>query len=376
MKNKLLPLFLVLGMYTAQSQVGIGTKTPSSAAQLEITNNADNAAPLYGGSTKGLLIPRVKLTNTTIYAPIVGTQENSLLVFNTQTINDVTPGYYYWYVDKWMRLGTSADSGSGTPGIAGGNGAPGAAGTPGIDGSIKMYIDNVTNIVYVRDPNDPTKWIPINGKDGKDGVAGAPGLAAGPGAPGATGTSGAPGPGVTTWIDTTTGDIYIKDADGNWVKINGNDGKDGLPGGPGVPGKDATPPAGVSIWVDTNTKIVYIKDPATGDWIQISGNNGKDGLNGASGLTGGNGVPGAPGTPGIDGSIKMYVDNVTGIVYVRDPNDPTKWIPLNGKDGKDGIAGAPGLAAGPGAPGATGTAGAPGPGVTTWIDTTTGDIYI
>ena len=28
MKNRLLPLFLVLGMYAAHSQVGIGTKTP------------------------------------------------------------------------------------------------------------------------------------------------------------------------------------------------------------------------------------------------------------------------------------------------------------------------------------------------------------
>lgn len=26
------------------------------------------------------------------------------MVFNTSTINDVTPGYYYWYVDKWMRI--------------------------------------------------------------------------------------------------------------------------------------------------------------------------------------------------------------------------------------------------------------------------------
>ncbi|OXE95469.1 hypothetical protein B0A79_24600, partial [Flavobacterium piscis] len=110
-------------------------------------------------------------------------------------------------------------------------------------------------------------------------------------------------------------------------------------GGPGVPGKDATPAEGVSIWVDTNTKIVYIKDPASGAWIQISGNNGKDGLDGSNGITGGNGLPG---TKGLDGEIKMYIDNTTGIVYVRDANNPDQWIPLNGKDGKDGIAGAPG----------------------------------
>ena len=288
-----------------------------------------------------------------------------------------------------------------------------------------MYIDNTTGIVYVRDANNPDQWIPLNGKDGKDGIAGAPGFAAGPGEPGKDGTPGAPAEGVTTWIDSTTGIIYIKDtttgewtpingkdgkdgvaggpgvpgkdgvtvpADatiwidsttgtiyikdtttGDWVKINGNDGKDGLPGGPGVPGKDATPAEGVSIWVDTNTKIVYIKDPASGAWIQISGNNGKDGLDGSNGITGGNGLPG---TKGLDGEIKMYIDNTTGIVYVRDANNPDQWIPLNGKDGKDGIAGAPGFAAGPGEPGKDGTPGAPAEGVTTWIDSTTGTIYI
>ncbi|OXA78519.1 hypothetical protein SAMN05444397_1094 [Flavobacterium aquidurense] len=367
MKNRLLPLFFVLGIYTAHSQVGIGTKTPNASAQLHVY--AEN-------SDKGILIPSVKLTSTTDTATITNGNAESLLVFNTNTVSDVKPGYYYWLAGKWNRITISGESGSDI-GIIGGNGAPGEPGTPGIPGEINMYIDNVTGIVYVRDPNNSSKWIPLNGKDGRDGIAGAPGLAAGPGEPGRDGTPGAPGAGITTWIDTETGTIYIKDSTtGEWIKVNGNDGKDGVPGGPGVPGKDATPAEGVSIWVDTNTKIVYIKDPASGQWIQISGNNGKDGLDGSNGLTGGNGVPGAPGTPGIPGEIKMYIDNVTGIVYVRDPNDASKWIPLNGKDGKDGIAGAPGFAAGPGEPGKDGTPGAPGEGITTWIDTTTGIVYI
>lgn len=31
------------------------------------------------------------------------------MVFNTQTTNDVTPGYYYWYETKWYRIASTSD---------------------------------------------------------------------------------------------------------------------------------------------------------------------------------------------------------------------------------------------------------------------------
>jgi len=76
--------------------VGISTTffTPDSSAMLEIRAN-----------NKGLLIPRVALTQTTSSSPIVS-PATSLLVYNTATINDVTPGYYYWDGTKWVRLGS------------------------------------------------------------------------------------------------------------------------------------------------------------------------------------------------------------------------------------------------------------------------------
>ncbi|MCV9934622.1 hypothetical protein OIU80_20255, partial [Flavobacterium sp. LS1R47] len=49
---------------------------------------------------------------------------------------------------------------------------------------------------------------------------------------------------------------------------------------------------------------------------------------------GGTGVPGADGTADIDGIIQMYIDYETGIVYVRDPKDPSKWITLSGNGPK------------------------------------------
>jgi hypothetical protein len=57
-------------------------------------------------SNKGLLIPRVSLTSTASNAPIGAGIETSLLVYNTATISDVAPGYYYWNGTSWIRVAT------------------------------------------------------------------------------------------------------------------------------------------------------------------------------------------------------------------------------------------------------------------------------
>jgi hypothetical protein len=93
MKNKLLFLFLFLGSYIAYCQVGIGTPLPNASAQLEVV-----------ATDKGILIPKVNLTSSTDATTIVNGNVNSLLIFNTATISDITPGYYYWYDNKWNRI--------------------------------------------------------------------------------------------------------------------------------------------------------------------------------------------------------------------------------------------------------------------------------
>lgn len=60
MKNRLLVSFFVLGIYTAQSQAGIGTKNPNPSAALEIFS-----------TNKGLLIPQIALTSITDTGTIV-----------------------------------------------------------------------------------------------------------------------------------------------------------------------------------------------------------------------------------------------------------------------------------------------------------------
>lgn len=103
-------LALTLSASGLYAQQGFGTATPNKASVIDMTSN-----------TKGLLIPRVALTNTTVFAPISGATSsatNSLLVYNTATAgtapNNVVPGYYYWSqptaaAGSWIRLASASD---------------------------------------------------------------------------------------------------------------------------------------------------------------------------------------------------------------------------------------------------------------------------
>jgi len=104
MKNNLLSLVLILVCSTSYSQVGIGTPMPSASSQLEVV-----------AANKGVLIPRINLTGSTDATTIANGNVNSLLVFNTATILDVKPGYYYWYDNKWNRVAVSSEI-TATPG--------------------------------------------------------------------------------------------------------------------------------------------------------------------------------------------------------------------------------------------------------------------
>ncbi len=84
----LLSLFAFAKIVSAQN-VGIGTTTPITSAKLDIA-----------AADKGLLIPRVKLKNTTDITTVVGPVK-SLLVFNTKDSADVKPGFYYWNDSVW-----------------------------------------------------------------------------------------------------------------------------------------------------------------------------------------------------------------------------------------------------------------------------------
>lgn len=98
--------FSVLTTSDVFAQQGFGTNTPDRSAAVDIVSNK-----------RGLLIPRLSLTSTTVAAPVTK-PENSLFVYNTATTGDVTPGFYYWEASsetgakeqglgKWVRFVSS-----------------------------------------------------------------------------------------------------------------------------------------------------------------------------------------------------------------------------------------------------------------------------
>jgi len=54
-------------------------------------------------TNKGMLIPRVALTGTSDITTIAG-PATSLLIYNTASVSNVTPGYYYWTGSAWTRV--------------------------------------------------------------------------------------------------------------------------------------------------------------------------------------------------------------------------------------------------------------------------------
>ncbi len=94
MKQLIFTIALILSFLSSVSQVGIGTDIvePNAILQIESTN-------------QGLLLPQISLTSSTDVITITNPEE-SLLVFNTNTLNDVYPGYYYWDGAAWARFTT------------------------------------------------------------------------------------------------------------------------------------------------------------------------------------------------------------------------------------------------------------------------------
>jgi hypothetical protein len=95
-----IPILLFLAfVYKADAQTGIGTTTPNTSAKLDVS-----------ATDRGFLPPRVALTATNVFSPIVGTSNlaSGLLVYNTATAgstpNNVVPGYYYWNGSIWVQI--------------------------------------------------------------------------------------------------------------------------------------------------------------------------------------------------------------------------------------------------------------------------------
>ncbi|MDA6072744.1 collagen-like protein, partial [Flavobacterium sp. AC] len=294
-------------------------------------------------------------------------------------VDNSTGDVYVKQGDTWVTTGNikgpKGDDGIDGKSITGGTGAPGAT-TPGKDGD--TYVDNSTGDVYVKQGDTWVTTGNIKGPKGDDGKDGADGksITGGTGAPGAT----TPGKDGDTYVDNSTGDVYVKQGDtwvttGNIKGPKGDDGKNGadgksITGGTGAPGA-TTPGKDGDTYVDNSTGDVYVKQGDT--WVttgNIKGPKGDDGKDGKS-ITGGTGAPGAT-TPGKDGDT--YVDNSTGYVYVKQGDTWVTTGNIKGPKGDDGKDGADGksITGGIGAPGTT----TPGKDGDTYVDNSTGDVYV
>lgn len=98
MKKRLLSVAFLVSAWGSYGQVGIGTLSSNNSSQLDVV-----------ATDKGILIPIVTLQSTLDTTTITNGNVNSLLVFNTNTQNDITPGFYYWYTNRWMRIINDSD---------------------------------------------------------------------------------------------------------------------------------------------------------------------------------------------------------------------------------------------------------------------------
>ena len=162
----------------------------------------DGSAILDVSSTnKGILIPRVALTQTSSQSPITSAAV-SLLVYNTATVNDVAPGYYFWDGSKWQKLlvlgggmiGPTGPTGASST-VAGPTGATGTSGIPGVTGPT-----GIAGITGTTGPTGSTGTAGVpgtTGPTGDTGPTGANGTGMGPTGPtGATGPTGSTGTGM------------------------------------------------------------------------------------------------------------------------------------------------------------------------------------
>lgn len=125
--------FFLIALVSGAQSVGINAdgSSPNVSAMLDVR-----------ATNKGLLIPNVALTGSTD-ASTITTPAVSLLVYNTATVSNVTPGYYYnsgsGGSPVWTRLVTTLADGSETKVTAGTNVTVTGTGT-----SVNPYVVNVT----------------------------------------------------------------------------------------------------------------------------------------------------------------------------------------------------------------------------------------
>ncbi|MBB4805545.1 hypothetical protein HNP38_000817 [Chryseobacterium defluvii] len=98
MKKRLILLGTIFVSFLSFAQVGINTSSPNTDAALDVVSN-----------TKGILNTRIALSSTSSPSPL-SAHVAGMMVYNTASVSDVTPGLYYNDGSKWVRAGGSSAS--------------------------------------------------------------------------------------------------------------------------------------------------------------------------------------------------------------------------------------------------------------------------
>ncbi|MGC5745933.1 hypothetical protein [Chryseobacterium sp. NFX27] len=95
MKKNAIILGAVLASTLSFGQIGINTSTPNPDAALDVVS-----------TNKGILNTRITLTSTSSPSPL-SAHVAGMMIYNTATVSDVTPGLYYNDGSKWIKAGAT-----------------------------------------------------------------------------------------------------------------------------------------------------------------------------------------------------------------------------------------------------------------------------
>jgi predicted chitinase len=312
MKKLLLFTFTLFLCTTVQAQVGVGTPLPNNSAQLDVVSN-----------DKGLLIPRIPLTSATDATTITEGNIVSLLVFNTATVGNLTPGYHYWDGFKWQRMINSDDFmllENLTSLIDNNNGTITYTDEDGVSNVIDIaaMVTNFETLTSIRDNGNGTiTYIDENGSPTVLNIA----------------MIISQYETVTTLVNNGDGTVTYTSEDGTATTF------DITQSGTGSPITNTTVGVAGDIYVDETTGDVWTFDGTT--WVQQSGVS--DSLVAANGTythtavdgtvqtfdvtQSGTGNPITNTTVGVAGDV--YVDESTGDVWTY---DGTTWVQQTGNE--------------------------------------------
>ena len=221
------------------------------------------------------------------------------------------------------------------------------------------FVNTATGDVFVKENGT---WKPAGNIKGLQGDAGATGANGADGHDGAAGRDGkdilngtatpseTQGKDGDTFVNTATGDVFVKE-NGTWKPAGNIKGPKGADGKDILNGKtDPTPDTGKDgdTFVNTATGDVFVKENGTwkpaGNIKGLQGDAGATGANGAAGATGATGVAGRDGKDGFTPKVTV-TDNPDGshtITITQPDNQPplttTVRNGVNGLNGKSLVA--------------------------------------